>query len=98
MTYAEKLKDPRWLRVRNAVMFRDKWTCQECKRQQKYPDFPTYKRGIILNVHHIKYIGNYPWETPMEFLKTLCEDCHNIEHCSPRTVDLFKILVNKFKA
>lgn len=68
MTYSEKLKDPRWQRKRLEIFNRDDWTCQNCKATNK-----------TLVIHHLKYSGN-PWEVENEFLKTLCEDCHESSH------------------
>lgn len=70
MTYSEKLKDPKWQRLRLLIFERDKWTCQSCGRT----DLP-------LNIHHIKYIsGKDPWEYEEHFLITYCEVCHETEH------------------
>lgn len=69
MTYSEKLKHPLWQRKRLEVMQRDGWKCLQCNSSEK-----------TLNVHHIKYVGDNPWDTPSEFLKTLCEDCHEAAH------------------
>lgn len=66
--YADKLRDPRWQKMRLKVLNRDKWTCQCCKSKEK-----------TLNVHHTLYCGTNPWETPMENLRTLCEECHKDE-------------------
>jgi transposase len=64
MSYSEKLKDPRWQKKRLEVFERDKFQCQACDSKDK-----------TLHVHHLKYEGE-PWESPMEYLETLCEDCH----------------------
>lgn len=64
MTYAEKLKDPRWQRKRLEVLNRDKFTCQCCQATL-----------IELHIHHKKYSGE-PWEAPSEDLITLCKHCH----------------------
>lgn len=66
MTYAEKLKDPRWQKKRLEIMNRDNWTCQQCHL------------GIeTLHVHHRYYLpGKDPWEYPDTLLVTLCESCH----------------------
>jgi hypothetical protein len=65
-TYAEKLKDPRWQRRRLEVFQRDKFTCQWCFMDHK-----------TLHVHHLDYIdGREPWDYPMEYLQTLCHECH----------------------
>lgn len=66
--YAEKLKDPRWQKKRLEIMSRDKWACTSCGDGKSQ-----------LHVHHEKYKGD-PWEAQDKHLKTLCEDCHSIEH------------------
>jgi hypothetical protein len=64
--YAEKLRDPRWQKVRLEVLARDRWRCQIC-------DDPT----STLAVHHRYYLRNRePWEYPLDALVTLCEFCH----------------------
>jgi hypothetical protein len=68
LTYAEKLKDPRWQRKRLEVLERDKWMCVECK-----------STILTLHVHHIKYTVDMPWEEPIKHLTTLCEQCHEFE-------------------
>jgi hypothetical protein len=68
-TYAEKLKDPRWQRLRLQIFERDKWTCRKCRNTRR-----------SLAVHHTYYAeGLDPWDYPPKSLKTLCEDCHRIE-------------------
>lgn len=62
--YAEKLRDPRWQRLRLEVMQRDGFTCCRCRSANK-----------ILNVNHLVYSGE-PWDAPIEALETLCEVCH----------------------
>jgi 5-methylcytosine-specific restriction endonuclease McrA len=64
MTYSEKLKDPRWQKLRLQVMERDGWKCRDCGDAQK-----------TLQVHHCLYNGE-PWEAKPNHLLTLCEDCH----------------------
>jgi len=69
MTYAEKLKDPRWQKKRLEVMQRDEFTCQFCKNF-KGP----------LHVHHKTYEYNVsPWDYEDSNFITLCEDCHKNE-------------------
>jgi len=64
--YYEKLKDPRWQKVRLQVFERDEWACVVCGNKTK-----------PLNVHHVAYFqGMEPWEVPRGFLVTLCESCH----------------------
>src|SRR5579863_9895576 len=64
MTYIEKLKDPRWQKVRLKVLERDQWKCVLCNDEKHN-----------LQIHHIAYKNN-PWDIPIKFLKTLCENCH----------------------
>lgn len=66
-TYIEKLKDPRWQKMRLQVLNRDDFQCKSCESKEK-----------TLHVHHCGYdkeITN-PWEYPKSWLITLCEDCH----------------------
>jgi 5-methylcytosine-specific restriction endonuclease McrA len=67
MTYAQKLKDPRWQKKRLEVLSRDNFTCTLCNNS-------TFE----LQVHHLKYSGE-PWEASMENLETLCCHCHKMK-------------------
>jgi len=67
--YLEKLKDPRWQKIRLKVFERDQWTCQSC-----------YETETTLTVHHRYYLQDKePWGYPIEALVTLCEECHREE-------------------
>ena len=69
-TYSEKLKDPRWQKLRLQVFERDEFTCRKCDCKEN-----------TLTVHHRKYhkSGN-PWDIDVDYLVTLCEHCHkNVE-------------------
>lgn len=69
-TYSEKLRDPRWQRVRLEVLNRDGWECGDCGSKDK-----------TLNVHHTFYRKNAdPWDYPTGSLRALCEDCHKESH------------------
>lgn len=71
LSYSEKLKDPRWQKLRLQILERDEWMCQSCSSKDK-----------TLHVHHVHYIyGLDPWEYEDEsqFLITLCVDCHELE-------------------
>lgn len=69
-TYWEKLKDPRWQKMRLAVMERDGFACQVCADDKS-----------TLNVHHRIYRkGAAPWEYAPHELVTLCEACHGEQH------------------
>lgn len=67
MTYADKLKDPRWQKKRLEILSRDGFSCKDCYNDKK-----------TLHVHHLNYIyGKEPWDYPNEYFTTLCEDCHS---------------------
>lgn len=79
MTYSEKLKDPRWQRKRLEVFQRDGYACRICDAKDK-----------TLHVHHCFYEKGNPWNTGMEFLLTLCHECHEdtteIENAAKRAL------------
>lgn len=69
MTYAEKLKDPRWQKKRLKILERDEWTCQKC-----------FDTETTLHIHHKYYKKNFePWDYPSSALITLCSSCHDSE-------------------
>lgn len=77
MTYADKLKDPRWQKKRLEVFNRDEWKCIMCKDDT-----------TTLHVHHFEYSGN-PWEAEMESLATLCHHCHKmVEHSKKGDINI----------
>lgn len=67
MSYAQKLKDPRWQKKRLEVMTKAGWKCEDCGRDDRE-----------LSIHHLRYItGLQPWEHSNDLLKCLCqEECH----------------------
>lgn len=67
MSYALKIKDPRWQKKRLEILNRDNFKCRFCMDTES-----------TLNVHHLAYVGE-PWEAPNCALITLCEDCHEQE-------------------
>lgn len=64
ISYAQKLKDPRWQKKRLEIFQRDDWKCKACGDTSQ-----------MLCVHHERYVGD-PWNCPPEYLVTLCETCH----------------------
>src|SRR5882672_3805775 len=64
MTYSDNLRDPRWQKLRLQVLERAGWRCQCCADSKS-----------TLHVHHLVYSGE-PWNSPINFLECLCEDCH----------------------
>ena len=88
ISYSEKLKDPRWQKLRLQVFDRDDWCCQICDDSEN-----------TLNAHHIVYIPNKePWEYNLFDLLTLCEDCHEAEKLKMQDIehDILLVLKRKF--
>ena len=70
VTYAQKLKDPRWQRKRLEVLEAAEFACQLC-----------YDSQSTLHVHHKAYFkGREPWEYDKAQLAALCESCHEDHH------------------
>lgn len=65
MTYAEKLRDPRWQRKRLIILQRDQFACRDCGNSHNE-----------LQVHHCFYSRCEPWEIADEMLLTVCGVCH----------------------
>lgn len=86
-SYFEKLKDPRWQKLRLKVLERDCWCCVLCNCPDK-----------TLNVHHLSYEnGKDPWEYELQDLATLCDDCHEQEKTDRQIENnLIKELKRKF--
>lgn len=69
-TYFEKLKDPRWQKLRLEVMQANEFCCEICGSGEE-----------TLNVHHKEYFkGVEPWDYVAKQLACLCETCHKNEH------------------
>lgn len=66
-------RSTRWKHKRLAILRRDGYKCQHCKR---------YGRAVeATEVHHIKHADEYPelvWENSN--LISLCHACHNKQH------------------
>src|SRR5947209_524789 len=78
--YSERLKDPRWQRLRLEIMQRDDFACKHCGDKEH-----------TLSVHHSYYRkGLQPWEYPAESLLTLCGECH--EHHEMAKADLMEAI------
>jgi len=76
--YSEKLKDQRWIALRDEILVRDGNSCQICGATNN------------LHVHHKYYLNDKdPWEYPYQALITLCGLCHKVQH-SVGTEDVFK--------
>ncbi|CAN7326030.1 HNH endonuclease signature motif containing protein [Variovorax sp. LjRoot84] len=69
-TYFEKLKDPRWQKLRLEALQAADWRCAACSDESS-----------TLHVHHRQYFkGREPWEYETGQLEVLCESCHTLEH------------------
>lgn len=67
LTYPEKLKDPRWQRLRLIKLELAGWACERCGDKEQ-----------TLHVHHAYYEwGKEPWDYDHYSLSVLCEDCHS---------------------
>lgn len=66
-------KSKAWERKRAAILRRDGYMCQRCKRYGRQREAQT--------VHHIKHYDEYP-ELALDNnnLISLCNECHNAEH------------------
>lgn len=65
MTYSQKLRDPRWQKKRLQILERDGWACCACGDTESN-----------LQVHHVYYVKQDPWDYPDNAYQTLCESCH----------------------
>lgn len=78
MTYAEKLKDPRWQKKRLEILQRDGFKCMVCKDDKS-----------TLNIHHKMYLKDTdPWNYSPQLLITLCEDCHKSEESNKQHIKM----------
>jgi 5-methylcytosine-specific restriction endonuclease McrA len=83
-TYLEKLKDPRWQKMRLKVLERDEFRCQLC-----------WNDKLTLHVHHKYYVnGKQPFDYPLKALLTLCEKCHSIIHPKNESVEYEKLEIS----
>lgn len=65
-TYAQKLRDPRWQRLRLKRLEASGWKCDHCGDSRNE-----------LQVHHKWYLKNMePWDYEVHNLESLCVTCH----------------------
>ncbi|MDP1594149.1 MAG: hypothetical protein Q8L80_07895 [Gallionella sp.] len=78
-TYSEKLKDPRWQKLRLEVMNANGFCCEICGDAES-----------TLHVHHKEYLkGHEVWEYEVRQLSVVCESCHAAEH---ESTDILKMV------
>lgn len=66
-------KDSKWISKRKAILKRDKYQCQECRRYGKMID--------ASHVHHIYPVEFFPEYRLCNWnLISLCQKCHNKMH------------------
>lgn len=73
MSYAEKLKDQRWQKLRLQLLEAAGWQCQSesCENRNERP---------TLHIHHRLYLRNTdPWDYEPWAYAVLCEKCHEFE-------------------
>lgn len=68
-TYKSLLESENWRRYREAILKRDNYTCQKCKKEKSN-----------LEVHHKLYFEEEAINYPPELLITLCKHCHDKWH------------------
>jgi 5-methylcytosine-specific restriction endonuclease McrA len=73
--YEDQLQDPRWKKLRQIILIRDRHACRSCGSANR------------LHIHHRQYhrderTGEWkkPWEYQPVFLVTLCDSCHYEGH------------------
>jgi len=65
--YRDYLKSDEWKRKRYVVLKRDNWRCVYCG-------------GRATQVHHTKYAKYNIGGEPIEWLVSVCKDCHDSIH------------------
>jgi hypothetical protein len=74
-SYRVWLRDPRWKKLRQRILARDGWQCQQCGRETP-----------ALQVHHLRSTHDQrPWETHDQDLLTVCSFCHGEQHMASGT-------------
>lgn len=66
--YAAHLQDRRWYEKRHKILGLRGTYCLKCGNTNN------------LHIHHLTYVGKYPWDTPDEDLICLCNNCHTEIH------------------
>jgi predicted metallo-beta-lactamase superfamily hydrolase len=84
MTYAEKLRDPRWQKKRLEVFSKNDFSCEMCGSSEE-----------TLHAHHKEYFkGREPWEYEANQLACICASCHKNEHDEEDSLKLISSFLN----
>lgn len=76
LTYAEKLKSPKWQKKRLEILNLRGFKCELCNNEEKE-----------LHVHHRFYLkGRQPWQYDNDIFQVLCSDCHEKQHKEPNAI------------
>ena len=78
--YRSYLQSDAWQRKRYVVFKRDNWRCVYCGAR-------------ATEVHHLKYAKYNIGKEPIEWLVSVCQDCHKSQHYSTKRR---KIMINKY--
>lgn len=78
--YKIALTNPFWKTKRLRILKRDGYKCRKCKSTN------------YLHIHHLRYEGEYPWDTRDKYLITLCKNCHNKVHKDKEKLKNSKIM------
>ena len=71
-TYSDKLRSPKWQKLRLEKMVEAEWRCEICGDEEEE-----------LNVHHIRYVKSLePWDYSKSELQCLCRTCHTLCHAN----------------
>lgn len=76
LTYAEKLRDPRWQKKRLEILNLAKWQCEDCGTEK-----------VELHIHHSHYLyGVDPWDHPGDLMTVVCKSCHKERQLVEQTI------------
>lgn len=81
LTYAEKLRNPRWQKKRLEIFKRDEFKCRLCGDTE-----------TELHLHHIEYLKDTePYDYPDDLLITYCKHCHLIVEYHKNEFSIIKL-------
>lgn len=82
-SYAEQLKDEKWIKRRNEILKQKGAICSRCGSKEH------------LQVHHTIYVPNkFAWEYKAKHLVVLCDRCHKRIHGIDLNEEFYSITKN----